>query len=103
MAQWLVLIDTPRPFSQEDLNPQNIQVSPYQPPLERDTDINHMLRKHLSSRVLWRHHSDWMLLQESLAKAANRLVKFGQVRTDKLAQEEGSTFAAPLERHPAPA
>ncbi len=29
LAQWLVQIDTPRPFSQEDLNPQNIQVSPY--------------------------------------------------------------------------
>ncbi len=57
--------------------------------LERDTDINHMLRKHLSSRVLWRRHSDWMLLQESLAKAANRLVKLGQVRIDKLAQEVG--------------
>ena len=89
LAQWLVQIDTPMPFSQVDLNPQNIQVSPYQPPLERDNDINHMLRKHLSSRVLWRHHSDWMLLQESLAKAANRLVKLGQVRIDKLAQEEG--------------
>ena len=87
LAQWLGQIDTPRPFSQVDLNPQNIQVSPYQPPLEQDTDINHMLRKHLSSRVLWRHHSDWMLLQESLAKAANRLVKLGQVRIDKLAQE----------------
>ena len=89
LAQWLVQIDTPMPFSQVDLNPQNIQVSPYQPPLEQDTDINHMLRKHLSSRVLWRHHSDWMLLQKRLANAANRLVKLGQVRIDKLAQEEG--------------
>ncbi len=77
LAQWLVQIGTPRPFAQEDLNPQNVQISPYQPPLERDTDINHMLRKHLSSRVLWRHHSDWMLLQESLAKVGNRLVKLG--------------------------
>ena len=88
LAKWLGQIDTPRPFSQEDLNPQNIQVSPYQPPLERDTDINHMLRKHLNSRVLWRRHSDWMLLPESLAKAGNRLVKLGQVRLDKLAQEK---------------
>ena len=89
LAQWLVQIDTPRPFSQVDLNPQNIHIAPYQPPLERDTDINHMLRKHLNSRVLWRRHSDWMLLQERLAKAGNRLVKLGQVRTDKLAQEVG--------------
>jgi len=89
LAQWLGQIDTPMPFSQVDLNPQNIHISPYQPPLERDTDINHMLRKHLNSRVLWRRHSDWMLLQERLAKAGNRLVKLGQVRTDKLAQEVG--------------
>jgi len=89
LAQWLGQIDTPRPFSQVDLNPQNIQISSYQPPLERDTNINHMLRKHLSSRVLWRRHSDWMLLQKSLAKSANRLVKLGQVRIDKLAQEVG--------------
>lgn len=87
LAQWLGQIDTPMPFSQVDLNPQNIHIAPYQPPLERDTDINHMLRKHLNSRVLWRRHSDWMLLQERLAKAGNRLVKLGQVRTDKLAQE----------------
>ncbi len=89
LAQWLGQIDTPMPFSQVDLNPQTIHIAPYQPPLERDTDINHMLRKHLNSRVLWRRHSDWMLLQESLAKAGNRLVKLGQVRIDKLAQEEG--------------
>jgi len=89
LAQWLGQIDTPMPFSQVDLNPQNIHIAPYQPPLERDTDINHMLRKHLNSRVLWRRHSDWMLLQERLAKVGNRLVKLGQVRTDKLAQEVG--------------
>ena len=88
LAQWLGQIDTPMPFSQVDLNPHNIHIAPYQPPLERDTDINHMLRKHLNSRVLWRRHSDWMLLQERLAKAGNRLVKLGQVRIDKLAQEK---------------
>ncbi len=44
LAQWLGQIDTPRPFAQEDLNPQNIHIAPYQPPLERDPDINHMLR-----------------------------------------------------------
>jgi len=89
LAQWLGEIDTPRPFSQIDLNPEDIHIAPYQPPLEKDPDINHMLRKHLNSRVLWRRHSDWMLLQESLAKAGNRLVKLGQVKLDKLAQEEG--------------
>jgi len=89
LAQWLAEIDTPRPFSQEDLNPKNIRIAPYQPPLERDPDINHMLRKHLNSRVLWRHHSEWTLVQQSLAKAANRLVELGQARMDKLAQEKG--------------
>ena len=31
----------------------------YQPETERDPDDNHMLRRHLRSRVLWTHHSDW--------------------------------------------
>jgi hypothetical protein len=33
--------------------------SVYVPPLEQDTASNHILRKHLRKRALWRYHSEW--------------------------------------------
>lgn len=35
--------------------------SAYVPDSERDPDSNHMIKKHLRSRALWKHHSDWRL------------------------------------------
>lgn len=31
----------------------------YKPPLEEEEDSNHMLRKHLGSRRLWKYHTEW--------------------------------------------
>ncbi len=31
----------------------------YKPPLEEEEDSNHMLRKHLRSRALWKYHTEW--------------------------------------------
>lgn len=35
--------------------------SEYRPPLEVDPDSNAMLRGHVKSRALWRHHAEWKL------------------------------------------
>lgn len=40
--------------------------SVYRPATEQQPDANHMLRRHVRSRTLWRHHADW---QASLEKA----------------------------------
>lgn len=48
--------------------------SPYRPATEQNPDDNHMLRRHLRSRALWIHHSDW----ESKLEHAWDLVKLAK-------------------------
>lgn len=54
---WIPRLRAPGPFS-----PTGNRFgweSVYSPKEEQDADISHMLRHHLKSRALWRHHADW--------------------------------------------
>ncbi len=90
LSQWLGELSDPGLFYREvEFSPQNIHIALYQTLLERDEEVNHQLRSHLSSRALWRHHTDWTRLHSALAKSVNKLVDVGMGRMELLAQEEG--------------
>lgn len=43
----------------------------YVPPLEREIDTNHILRRHLRSRKLWQYHSEWQRLLDRITQLAD--------------------------------
>ena len=55
ISDWRGQLSAPDPF-----HPTASDIWPalYRPALENDPDNNHMLRRHLHSRTLWKHHSD---------------------------------------------
>ena len=53
---WIQELSVPLPYSKE--HPRGWQVR-YSPSTEQNSDDNHMTRKHLKSRTLWRHHTNW--------------------------------------------
>lgn len=57
ISNWIEQLKVPGPFSphEEGLGWK----SEYRPPLEADPDSNHILRSHIRSRALWRHHTEW--------------------------------------------
>lgn len=57
IAGWISQLSAPNPLAPRE----GIWgwLSVYRPALEEDPDSNHMLRKHVPSRALWRHHADW--------------------------------------------
>jgi len=57
IKEWIPQLSAPDPFELSD-NVWGWQMV-YQPPVEADDDLNHMLRKHLTSRRLWRRHTEW--------------------------------------------
>ncbi len=78
IQEWMTDLDTPSPFywssSQKSreimirlmtvdsrLEPWKLWAcrSVYVPPVEQDTVSNHILRKHLRKRPLWRYHTEW--------------------------------------------
>ena len=56
IRDWLIQLRAPGPFHRSDSEAWPIV---YLPIVERDADNNHMLRKHVRSRTLWRHHAEW--------------------------------------------
>ena len=47
--------------------------SVYRPSTEEDADSNHMLRRHLRSRALWRHHTQWQQRLNKIRELATPL------------------------------
>ncbi len=52
--------------------------SVYKPPTEQDTASNHILRKHLRKRALWKYHSEW-------GQELNRIRELGAPLCEKAA------------------
>lgn len=79
IQEWMTDLDTPSPFywssSQKSRELNTVRLitvdyrlepwklwacrSVYVPPVEQDTVSNHILRKHLRKRALWRYHTEW--------------------------------------------
>ena len=57
IVNWIGQLKVPDPVSphEEGLGWK----SEYRPLLETDSDSNHILRSHIRSRALWRHHTEW--------------------------------------------
>ncbi len=77
---WLKQLRAPEPFK-PDWN------SVYKPNLERDADENHILRKHIRSRSLWKHHSDWEIELAAIKTSMDKLRKIGKSYVDQLVVE----------------
>ena len=58
IQEWVKQLNAPEPFAYMDHDIWGWQ-SPYRPILKQDPDSNHILRRHLRSRALWRYHTDW--------------------------------------------
>jgi len=79
IANWIGQLKVPGPFSphEEGLGWE----SEYGPPLEADPDSNHILRSHIRSRALWRHHTEW---ERQLALAWSLVTQLREMSTKQL-------------------
>lgn len=59
IRQWILELSATDPFAFSSPDDSWGWQSAYTPGLEKDRDSNHMLRRHLKSRALWKHHADW--------------------------------------------
>ena len=57
ITSWISQLSVPNPLAPRG-GVWNWQLV-YSPDLERDPDSNHMLRRHVRSRALWIHHTEW--------------------------------------------
>jgi hypothetical protein len=83
--EWIGQLSAPEPFSTHDgvLGWE----SEYRPTLEGDSDSNHMLRSHVRSRALWRHHTDW---ERQLDLAWSLVSQLREISTGQLPLDKGS-------------
>ena len=59
IAEWIPQLSATDPFASYTRGDSWGWPETYRPGLQQDADSNHMLRRHLRSRALWAHHSDW--------------------------------------------
>lgn len=85
IAEWMAQFKVAGPFSPHDgvLGWQ----SEYRPLLEVDPDSNHMLRSHVRSRTLWRHHTDW---EQKIALAWSLASQLREASTGQLPLGRGN-------------
>jgi len=57
ITDWIPQINAPAPFLLQ--NDDWGWLSIYRPALEETPDSKHVLKQHLRSRTLWRHHTEW--------------------------------------------
>ncbi len=88
IQEWVKQLNAPEPFAYMDHDIWGWQ-SPYRPILKQDPDSNHILRRHLRSRALWRYHTDW----EGKLDTIFKLVKQIQKRADeKIGQPQSRQY-----------
>jgi len=78
-GNWIKQLKVPSPFSphEEGLGWD----FEYKPSLEADPDSNHILRSHIRSRALWRHHTEW---EQQLALAWSLVTQLREISTGQL-------------------
>jgi hypothetical protein len=85
ISTWLQQVSVPEPFIIEDKTwPIELE---YIPSSTKDEDKNHMIRRHLHSRMLWRNYSDWerkIRDIELCGKELYKKVKKGNPNTSKI-------------------
>ena len=79
IVNWIGQLKVPDPFSphEEGLGWK----SEYRPPLETDSDSNHILHNHIRSRALWRHHTEW---ERQLALVWSLVTQLREMSTGQL-------------------
>jgi len=85
ITEWIEQLRAPGSFSPHDgvLGWE----SEYRPRLEGDPDSNHILRSHVRSRALWRHHTDW---ERQLTLAWSLVAQLREMSTGQLPLGRGS-------------
>ena len=79
ITNWIGQLKAPGPFSPHDGGLG--WDSEYRSPLEADPDSNHILRSHIRSRALWRHHTEW---ERQLALAWSLIAQLREMSTGQL-------------------
>ncbi len=67
LKEWLGQLHAPKPF----------RAPVYQPALEGDADVKHMLRRHVHSRTFWKHHAQWEQRLAEIGRLRDQLLKVG--------------------------
>jgi hypothetical protein len=71
----------------------------YRPPSENNPDDNHMLRRHLKSRALWRHYRNWEQKLEGIWQLIQQVRLIAEDRKNQLSENGKWKFtdeSAPL-------
>ena len=94
LTEWIGQLNAPGPFSvyKGMLGWQ----SAYKPKLETEPDNNHILRSHVRSRALWRHHTD---LELKIALAWSLVAKLREMTTGQLPLGKGDNAAGILKSY----
>jgi len=86
--EWVAQLSAPSPFTGEFDQKGPVR---YKPSLEVDVDVFHMLKRHIKSRALWKHHTEWESnlekireFEQSLAKQADDFVAEKQRQSPRL-------------------
>ena len=82
LGEWRHQLYAPAPFKVSETDARTVI---YTPPLERDPDNNHILHRHVKSRMFWRHHSDWERKLRAIHQEADELLKLGTGYVEQLA------------------
>ncbi len=64
ITDWMPQISAPAPFILLDDHWGWLSI--YRPALEENPDSKHVLKQHLRSRTLWRHHTEWKRKLEAI-------------------------------------
>lgn len=67
---WINELSAPLPYSKEQRRGWQVR---YSPAAEQNPDNNHMIRKHLKSRTLWRNHTSWEQKLELIFSLINQV------------------------------
>jgi len=82
---WMSELQPPHPL----YYPGGWWQTPYRPPTEQNPDTNHMLRRHLRSRTLWKHHAAW----EQQLDGAHRLARQVKKKAERVCSEHVKDIA----------
>lgn len=82
IENWSTELNAPPPYTNKSLWGWAYG---YFPTEEQNPEHNHMIRKHLKSRTLWKHHSVWETKIRNIASLIDNIAKYAaSIKTDLL-------------------
>lgn len=84
-SDWITQLNAPEPFA------PNIEgfgwTDEYQPSVEADPDINHILHRHIKGRAFWHYHAEWL---HQISEVWQLIIKIREEALGQLPLSEGN-------------